>query len=95
MVTKWKKNLGKIRHFVHTFKDKGKKKIRPVGIGLVLNTEIEDQLALWVRDHRETGVPIPRLIFKLQAEALAGSAGITGLSAAVFGWNHFFADMNY
>lgn len=54
-----------------------KKKLRPDGLGLVLNQEIEDQLALWVRDHREQGIPIPRLILQLQSQVLAETCGIT------------------
>ena len=46
MISKWKKDEQRLRYMSH-MKEKDNKKIRPVGLGLILDNELEDELALW------------------------------------------------
>jgi len=82
LISEWKKKEETINDLASSNSTKNLKKIRPKSVALVLPTELEDNLAVWIRSMRNEGIPVPRLMLKLKAQTFAEEADISGFKCS-------------
>ena len=57
-------------------------KVRQIGVGTILSTEIEAEIAQWVDDLRGDGIPVLTLMLTDKTRGIANEAGVEGFMAS-------------